>query len=237
MSTAILPTTRLHLNKRETTFAVPLQIIATVALISVLISIIIWRSGGIPGTPEWIEGSQANAGIAFALPGFLIYLGVQSTSTTLPFALTLGTTRRAFVGGTLVWSVIVSAYLAVLLAALTLIELATQHWFAGFYIFDVYAIGAGDLRLLIPIVFLGTLTCLTLGGVFGAAWLRLGSKGPLLIGIGIVFVVMTVLIIAIPSASAILAAFELWWLAILAALVILLASLGSWLLLRSATIR
>lgn len=235
--TALLPTTRLHFNKREISFLVPLYITGTVAVISVLISLLFLRAGSVPGSPDWIMGSQANPGLAYALPGFLVYLGVQSVATTFPFALTLGSTRRSFVAGTLLWAIATSAYLTVVFAVLTLVERATGHWFSNFYIFDVAVLGAGDLTLLIPIVFLATLSMLTIGGVFGASWIRWGARGPQLIGVGIALVIIVALIIILPSVSAILAAFQLWWLAVLAAAVIALSAIGTWLLLRLAIVR
>lgn len=235
--TALLPTTKLHLNKREITFLVPLYITGTVAVISVLISLLFLRSGGTPGSPDWISGSQFNPGLAYALPGFLVYLGVQSVATTFPFALTLGSTRRSFVGGTLLWAVIASAYLTVILAVLTMIELATHHWFVNFYIFDIVILGAGDLTLLVPIVFLSTLSMLTIGGVFGASWIRFGGRGPQIIGVSIAIVIIVALIVVLPAAPAIIAAFQLWWLAVVAAAVIVLSSIGMWLVLRAAIVR
>ncbi len=235
--TALLPTTRLHFNKREISLLVPLYITGTVAIISVLLSLLFLRAGSVPGSPDWIAGSQMNPGLAYALPGFLVYLGVQSVATTFPFALTLGSTRRSFVGGTLLWAMATSAYLTLVFAVLTLIELATNHWFSHFYIFDIAVLGSGDLTRLIPIVFLGTLSMLTVGGVFGASWVRMGARGPQLIGASVAIVIIVALIIILPSAPAIIAVFELWWLAVLAAVVITLSSIGTWLLLRSATVR
>lgn len=234
---AILSTTKLHLNKRESTFVVPLYIAGMVAVVSVLISLVFWRSGSLPGTAGWIEGSQFNPGMAYALPGFLVYFGVQAIATTFPFALTLGTTRRSFVGGTLLWAVIVSLYLTAVFAVLTMLELVTNHWFAGFYVFDIYILGAGNFGLLVPIVFLATLSLLTIGGVFGASWIRFGARGPQLIGIGTAVVLIVAVIILVPSAATIFAAFQLWWLAIVAAVVIALSSAGTWLMLRTAIVR
>jgi hypothetical protein len=236
MST-LIPTTKLHLNKREVTFVVPLYITAVVAVVSVLISFLFWRSGSIPGTADWVSGSQANPGILYALAGFLVYLGVQSVATTFPFALTLGATRRGFAGGTVLWAVLVSAYLAAVFAVLMTIEVATGHWFSDFYVFDVYVLGAGDLGRLLPVVFLGALTMLTLGGVFGAAWLRFGARGPQLIGVSLGLVLVLALIVLIPSAADILSAFQLWWLAVAALVVISLSSIGTWRLLRTAIVR
>lgn len=233
----VISTTRLHLNKREATFAVPLYITAMVALISVLISLLFWRAGSLPGTADWIESSRMNPGMIYALSGFLVYLGVQSVATTFPFALTLGSTRRSFAAGTLVWNVIMSAYLTVVFALMLMLELLTNHWFIGFYIFDIYILGAGDFGMLFPIVFLSTLFLLTIGGVFGASWVRFGANGPVVLGVGIGLVIIIALIILIPQLPAILAAFELWWLAIAAIVAIVASSLGTWALLRSATVR
>lgn len=232
-----ISTTKLHLNKREATFGVPLYITAVVAVISVLISFLFWRSGSVPGTPAWVQGSQSNPGIAYALAGFLGYLGVQSVATTFPFALTLGATRRGFVGGTFLWGVAASAYMTLVFAVLTMVEIATDHWFSGFYIFDIYVLGAGDLSVLIPIVFLGVLSVLTVGGVFGASWIRFGAKGPQFVGIGVAVVLALALILVLPAVGDLLAAFQLWWLAVAAACAIALSCVGTWLLLRSATVR
>ncbi len=236
MST-LIPTTKLHLNKREVSFVVPLYITGLVVVISVLISFLFWRAGSLPGSEGWITGSQSNPGIVYSLAGFLVYLGVQSVATTFPFALTLGATRRGFAGGTVLWAVLVSAYLAAVFAVLLTIETATDHWFVGFYIFDVYVLGAGDLGRLLPIVFLGTLSMLTIGGVFGASWLRFGARGPQLLGVGVGILLVLALIVLIPSATDILAAFELWWLAVAAVVVIILSSVGMWRLLRTAIVR
>lgn len=234
---SVVPAVKLHLNKREDTFVVPLYITATVALISVVISLLFWRSGSLPGTAEWIQGSRANPGIAYALAGFLVYLGVQSVATTFPFALTLGATRRSFVAGTLLWAVLTSAYLAAVFTVLLLLEIATDHWFVGFYVFDVHVLGAGEVTRLVPIVFLATLSLFSIGGVFGASWVRYGARGPQVLGVGIAVVLIAALAIVMPWASTILAAFALWWLAVVAVVVIALAGAGTWLLLRSATVR
>ena len=235
--TALLATTRLHVNKREISFLVPLYITGTVAVLSVLLSLLFVRSGSVPGSAEWITGSRENPAMIYALPGFLVYLGIQSVATTFPFALTLGSTRKSFVSGTLLWAIITSTYLTIVFAVLTMIEIATGHWFAGFYVFDVNVLGAGNLAHLVPIVFLTSLSMLTIGGVFGASWVRFGARGPQLLGTGLTVVIIVALIIIMPAAPTLLAGFEMWWLAVAAAVVIALASIGTWLMLRSAIVR
>jgi hypothetical protein len=234
---AIASSVRLHLNQRRATFVTPLYIAGTVAVISVLITLVFWRAGSVPGSHAWVEGTQSNPGIVYALVGFLVYLGVASVGTTFPFALSLGATRRAFVAGTLIWDAITAAYIAVIFAVLNLIELATHHWFASFYIFDIYVLGGGDTLRLLIIVFLGVLTSLTIGGVFAAAWVRFGSRGPQFIAVGLVVVLIVAAIIVVPDIASIATAFELWWLAVLAIAVVVVSSIGTWSLLRSAIVR
>jgi len=234
---AVIAATRLHLNQRRGTFLVPLWIAAIVGIVSVIIALIFWRGGSEPGTAQWIQSSQSNPGIIYALGGFLVYFGVTSIASTYPFALTLGSTRRAFVARPLVWQALVAAYVAVVFLALDLIEIATNHWFIGFYVFDIFVLGAGDPWRLLAIVFLGVLAFLAIGAVFAAAWVRFGVRGPQLLAIGLVVVLGLGIAILVPEFAAIFAAFQLWWLAIAAAAVIVLASLGTWLFLRSAVIR
>ena len=234
---AVASTVKLHLNRRTETFVVPLTITGAVAVVSVLIALIFWRSGSQPGTEAWVQGSQSNPGIVYALLGFFGYLGVASVGATFPFALALGATRRAFVAGTLIWNAVTAAYVALILAVLTAVEVATNHWFAGFYIFDIHVLGGGDPLRLLPIVFFGVLAILTVGGVFAAAWVRFGALGPQLIAGGVVLALAVALIILVPQAAAIAAAFRVWWLAIAAVGAIVLSSSGTWLLLRPATVR
>lgn len=234
---AVISATRLHLNQRSGTFLVPLWIAGVVAIISVIIALIFWRGGSQPGAADWIQGSQSNPVIVYALGGFLVSFGVASVATTYPFALTLGSTRRAFVTGTLLWQALVAAYVAVVFLALTLIEITTNHWFIGFYVFDIYVLGTGDPWRLLVIVFLGVLAFLSIGAVFAAAWVRFGVRGPQLLALGLIVALGLGIAILVPSFATIIAAFQLWWLAIGGVSVIALASLGTWLFLRSAIIR
>ena len=235
--TVLTPTVKLHLNKREQTFAVPVYITATVALISVVISLLFWRSGSVPGSVDWVQNSRVNPGIAWSLAGFLIYFGVQSVATTFPFALTLGASRRSFVFGTLSWAVLTSAYLTALFAVLLVAELVTDHWFVGFHIFDVNLLGAGEMTRLIPTVFFGALTMLAIGGVFAASWVRYGPRGPIALGAGVTVLLTIALSVAMPWLGEIAAASALWWLVVAAVGAIAIANSGMWLMLRSASVR
>ena len=234
---AVISAVQLHLNRRRQVFLVPLWIAGVVGIISVIIALIFWRGGSQPGTTDWIRSSQSNPGIIYALGGFLVYLGVSSVATAYPFALMLGSTRRAFTVGTLVWQALIAAYVAVVFLVLDLIEVATNHWFIGFYAFDIYVLGAGDPWRLLAIVFLGVFTFLAIGGVFAASWVRFSIRGPQLLAIGLVIALGLGIAIIVPDLGSIIAAFQLWWLAVAAGVIIVFASLGTWLFLRSAVIR
>ncbi|NNC11477.1 hypothetical protein HII28_06235 [Planctomonas sp. JC2975] len=233
----VVSAVKLHLNQRRGTFLTPLLITGIVAVVSVLISLIFWRAGSQPGSPAWVLSSQSNPGIVYALGGFLVYFGVASVAMTYPFALTLGCTRRGFVLGTLVWEAVVSAYVAVVFLVLNGLEQATDHWFVGFYVFDIYVLGAGDPWRLLATVFLGVLGFLAVGGVFAASWVRFGSRGPQLLAIGLLVAIGITLILIVPDLGTIFAGFQLWWLAVAAGVVILLAFAGTWLFLRTAVVR
>ncbi|WP_169166642.1 hypothetical protein [Cellulomonas taurus] len=235
--TDTLAATRLHLNKREMTFVVPLGITGLVALISVLIMVLLIRAGQTPGTDAWVEGARSNGGMLWGLCGFIGYMGVQSVATTFPFALTLGATRRHFVFGTVLWWAITSAYLAAIFTVLLAIELATGHWFADFYIFDVFLLGSGSLAKIAVIVFLGSMSIYSLGGVFAASWVRFRNRGPIVLGTALVLAVLVVLILAVPSFRSIVEAFRAWWLIVAAVAVIAGSSIGTWAFLRGSSVR
>lgn len=233
----VLATTRLHLNKREMTFLVPLYITAVVAVISILIMVLLIRAGQTPGTPEWIKGARSNGGMVWSLCGFLTYMGVQSVATTFPFGLTLGATRRHFVLGTVLWWAVTAAYLAAIFTTLLAIELLTDHWFSDMYIFDVYLLGSGSLWRMALTVFLGTLSIFSLGGVFAASWVRFRNRGPVVLGAGLGLLLLVALIVAVPSFRQIIDAFQAWWLILAAGVVIAGSATGTWAFLRGSSVR
>lgn len=235
MNTAI-KTLRLHYTKREILLLVPLYILGLVLLVTLLVFLVLQRVGIEPSLD--IEAARThNLAIMWSLPGFLVYLGVQSVATTFPFGLALGADRRGYALGTLLTHATLALYLTTAISLLLLIELATNHWFIGAYVFDVHVIGGGRLQYLVPIVFLAALTLFSIGGAFGASWLRLGSKGPLLIGGGMLIVILLALLALAPALPQIVAAFEAWWLAVLAGVLTVLAVIAEYAFLRRAAVR
>lgn len=229
--------TRLHLNKPEIMFRTPAFIIALVLIITTIISFALQRAGLDPANPAYADGARSNIAVAYALPGFLVYYGVQAVSTTFPFALALGTTRRAYVLGTALANLILSVFVAAMLTVLLWIELATDHWFFGSYALDNYALGSGDAWVLAITVFLGTFVAVTIGGFFGAIWVRFGTKGPTIAGVVLGLIVVLILLAIAPNFIEIVTSITRVDLAVGAIVVALLALVGTWVTMRRAAVR
>lgn len=228
---------RLQMNKLDVTFLVPLIIILVVMVISAIIVLAIQRAGSVPGTQEYVEGARMNMAMVWSLPGFLVYLGVQAVSTTFPFATTLGATRRSFVAGTALANLVQSAYVALVMLVLLGVELATSHWFFGMYVLDVYLLGAGNAVQLGLTAFLGTFLMLSIGGVFGAVWVRFGSKGPTILGLALGLILAVSILLLVPHFGAIFAGMTGGRLALIAVAVALVALLGTWASMRRTAVR
>ena len=234
----ILKVTRLHFNKLGTYTLTPLMILAVVMLVSIIIQIAIQRGTGLgPSSPGYAENARWNQAIVWSLPGFLIYYGVQAIATTYPFGLALGVTRRNFILGTMLANAVQAAYVAVLLLVLLGLELATNHWFMGLYVLDVYATGSGNPLILGLGGFLGTLFCLTVGGLFGAVWVRFGPKGPAVMGLALGLVLALMLLLFAPRLGEIIAATTGASLALASIVVMAIALVGTWFAMRRASVR
>ena len=71
------------------------------------------------------------------------------------------------------------------------------------------------------------------GGAFAAAWVRFGARGPSALAIVAVLALGIAVIVLIPLAPAV----QPWWAAVGAGIVIVLALLGQYVLLRRASVR
>src|SRR5690625_2365283 len=128
---------------------------------------------------------QNNSGLLSAYGGFLVYYGVQSVATTFPIALVLGNTRRAFAFGTAIANAIYSAYIAILLLVVLMIERVTNHWGIHAYIADVALLARGAPWLLIGAAFLGSMFLVSIGGFVAALSVRFGAGGAVVLGLGV----------------------------------------------------
>lgn len=233
----IINVTRLQMNKRDVSFLVPVIIVIGVMAVSAIIALALQRAGADPDSADYAFGARGNLAIIWSLPGFLVYYGVQAISTTFPFAMALGSTRRNYVIGTALASLVTSAYIAAFLLVLLLIELATGHWFFNIYILDNYALGSGNPLQLVVTAFLGTFALTSIGGVFGAVWVRYGSKGPAVLGVALLLLLAALVLILVPYFGEIFAAITGGMLAWFGIAISLLAVLGTWLSMRHTPVR
>lgn len=230
--------TRLQFNVPSNTVVTPPAILALVLAVSIVVSLIVQRASGVSATdPGYVSDMQWNAGVIWSLPGFLIYLGVQSVATQFPFALALGCTRRSFALGTLLSHLVISIYLAALGAIGLGIEILTGHWFSGVYMFDTRALGGGSAGILMLTLFLVALVSLSVGGAFGAVWGRFGARGPLVVAIVLALALALGVLASVPAWPWIGAHFARWWLLAAAMIVSGLAVLGELLCLRRTSVR
>jgi hypothetical protein len=229
---------RLQLVRRTTWFLVPLAIMLVAGVATVIIQLAIQRATGVsPTSPGYAESARNNPALAWSVSGYLVATGVASVSSVFPLASSLGTTRRGFAAGTLLTHALVSAYLAVVAALMLGLEVLTGHWFVGIFVFDTAVLGAGDVAVLLLVVFLGSLTAFTAGAAFGGVWLRFGPRGPLAVAVLAVLLLASLLLVLAPSLVDIAAAFQVWWLAVAVVALVLVAAGGTTLSLRRASVR
>lgn len=228
---------RLQMNKPDVTFMVPAAIVLLVLAVTAIIAFAMQRGGFDPASPDYADGARWNMGMVWSLPGFLVYFGVQAAATTFPFALALGSTRRAHVLGTAMANLVTSAYVALIMLVLLGVELVTGHWVFGVYALDTHWFGAGDPWTLFTTAFLGTFVCTSIGGLFGAVWVRYGSRGPTVLGLALALALAVLILVYAPQFAQIAAAVTRPVLAAVAIGIALLSVLGTWLAMRSAAVR
>lgn len=228
---------KLHLNKRAQSLGVPVMILSLVVIISILIAVTVSRFGVDIKSEEFVEGFKYNSGVLWSLPGFLGYLGVQAVSTTFPFGMALGTTRREYSLGTLGFYILLSAYIGLIGVALLGLELLTNHWFIGAYALDVFFLGGGNPAITFVTLFILSLTVLTIGGSFASVYLKAGPKGPLLVGVGLILVVLLILVMISPWLANNFASINRWHIIGLGAVIATIAMFGEHFALKSANVR
>lgn len=228
---------KLHLNKRAQSMGVPALILALVVIISVLIAVTASRFGVDIKSAEFVEGFRYNSGVLWSIPGFLGYLGVQAVSTTFPFGMALGTTRREYSLGTLGFYTLLSIYIAAMGVVLLGIELLTDHWFIGAYAIDVVALGSGNPFITFITLFTLSLAVLAVGGSFASVYLKAGPKGPLIVGVGLILAILLILVLISPWLADHLADITRWHIIGIGIGAALIAMAGEHLALKSANVR
>jgi hypothetical protein len=210
---------------------IPLGILVGVVIVMSVVTALIVQGGGSAADLEY------NGAVIWSLFGFIVALGVQAVSVSFPLALALGSTRRTFTLGTLASAL--GEALALTAAALLLLglEALTGGWFVGAHVLSDATLGGGNPLVLVAVMVGGMLTALTVGGLYGAAWVRFGFIGPLGLGIATALLVLIVLITFLPAAALVVQALGVWTWALAGAVLIIVSVAGQYVLLRRATVR
>jgi hypothetical protein len=163
---------RFHLLQRMNYFVLPLAILGFGFLVDVIV-LKLTPAGHSPN--RWVGGLGAIYVLVFVL-------GVQSVAKSLPYALSLGITRRAYYIGTALLAAAFGATYGLLIALGQVIERATDGWGFKMAFFRVPYIlnGAWYLTWLTAGVVLALL--FVYGTWFGLAYRRWGLVGAISLG-------------------------------------------------------
>jgi hypothetical protein len=209
---------------------VPLAILGAVVVVTSAVTVVLRQTGA-------AGELQSNGTVIWSLFGFIVAVGVQAVAVVFPLALALGSTRRTFTAGVLITAVVEAALLTASALLLLGLELLSGGWFVGARVLGDATLGSGNALVLVAVMFLASLSAIASGAVFGAAWVRFGALGPLVLGAALAAAAVLALLLLAPASGALGAAFAPWWLAVAAIVVVTASIAGTHLLLRRAAVR
>jgi hypothetical protein len=175
---------RLQLINRQTFIWVPLIVLGSATLISVLIYAMIPVD-----SPKYGGGGQAPLWYFFAV-------GISAMTLTFPFSQAMSITRREFFTGTMITAILGSAFLGVIFLVGAGIEVLTNGYGVNGYVFylpwlwEAGALGAFTVYFTLALfLFVLGFTGATIYKSWGPVVLTIVSVGLALLIIGLVFLV------------------------------------------------
>ena len=173
---------RLHLLDRTTFIWIPLIIVGSALVVSLIVAGIILAVGT---PPEDLREGMRHSWAVLSPMWYFFALAVMAVSTTLQFALGLGSTRRDYWLGTQVTFVGFAAVVAAVFAGLRGIELATDGWGVSVVMFDAlwdrnaaWWVGAWSTFAL-------GLAMLNVGAAAAACYMRWRAMGVVVLALGV----------------------------------------------------
>ncbi|WP_395245287.1 hypothetical protein ACGGZK_05640 [Agromyces sp. MMS24-K17] len=170
---------RLHVVNPSIFFIVPWTIIAGAWAVSMVLVLIISAAGG--PTDEVTKGMQYSWAV-LSPQWYLVVVGVQAIAFTFQFALGFGATRRDYWVGTVIMFLLVSAFNAVAIATLVILERATDHWWIGTAMFDALWYVDSDWLTAAYTTFAFQMFILTIGAAATTVYMRWRMAGMLTLG-------------------------------------------------------
>lgn len=223
---------RMQLANRETFVWVPLLILGS----SFVISLIIWGiiAGGGVTTNMYGGGAQAPL-------WYFIAVGVQALTLTFPFSQALSVTRREFFLGTMLTAALTAGILALIFVVGGLIEIATNGWGIGGYFFALDWLWASGPLAAGLFFFTLTMMVFTLGFWAATVYKRWGSFRLTLILVGIALVLLAAIwLITVtrswPEVMGFIVESGVWGLTVVLAVITIAQALGSAAVLRKTTV-
>lgn len=183
---------RLHLADRSTMLWVPPIILTAAVLVMVVIFLMVAYFTSVE--PAYLTDGfrQGNQAPVWIFPGYSISMGVLAYSRTMPYAIgMMGSTRRQFWLGTMVWIGLQTAYMTALATIFLLVENLTGGWFVGVPAFGSDVVGGGQVGTFIMMMLALISLSLTVGTALAAIYLRWGTTG---VWVAVIALVMLVLL-------------------------------------------
>lgn len=200
---------KLHFADRATMVITPLVLVpGVVVVVSAIYLIVAHFTSAEPSalTEGFRQGNQA---VIWMFPGYAISMGVLAYARTMPFAIgMMGSTRRQFWLGTMVWIVLQATYITVLSLIFLGLERLTGEWFVGAPVFGVGAMGSGNPGILAMMVFTLVLMSLSIGTALSAIYLRWNTLGVWVGIVGIIVVLLALAVVILATGTNLLAFFS-----------------------------
>lgn len=223
---------RMQLANRETFVWVPLLILGS----SFVISLIIWGIIAAGGVTTNMYGGGAQAPL-----WYFIAVGVQALTLTFPFSQALSVTRREFFLGTMLTAALTAGILALIFVVGGLIEIATNGWGIGGYFFALDWLWESGPLAAGLFFFTLTMMVFTLGFWAATVYKRWGSFRLTLILVGIALVLLAAIwLITVtrswPEVMGFIVESGVWGLTVVLAVITVAQALGSAAVLRKTTV-
>lgn len=180
---------RMHLADPMTLFYMVWGVLAAVFLVNV----IIWQFVSVDGR---------SSGGAVAIYCFLIAVAVLAVARALPFSLGMGSSRRAFLIGTLITGLILSVCHGLLLFVLQLLEKATDGWWAHGQFFQFEWFDKSSPASVFLFIVVSLMAAFTLGALVSSGWQR-WDRMMLIVGAPLFVLVMGGLLVLVTA--------QHWW--------------------------
>lgn len=230
---------RLYLANRNYVLGVPVLTLGLMVVISILNAVIIGIGTGFPLSAQVQDGFRSNSGVIWAIPGFLVSVGVLAATRNFAMALAFGSTRRHFWLGTMAGFVATATVTGAAAMLLLGMERLTNHWFIGAHALDVAVLGDGNIATTFAVVFVLVLLSTTAGAMFGMVYRAYGPKATTLLVIGCLLLVFVAVAIGMWQRDAVgpmLAQWGAWAGVIVGSGLVVVTSAGSYAACRLATV-